>query len=112
MGEPTTPLLAVNGVSKRFPNGTVALRDVDLTIARGSIHGLVGANGAGKSTLFKIIAGAHEPSAGELIWQGRQVDWSTPAAPRAAGVATMYQHIPLVPTLNVLENVFLGEVSG
>ncbi|MFG1921627.1 sugar ABC transporter ATP-binding protein [Cryptosporangium sp. NPDC048952] len=112
MGDPTTPLLAVQNVSKRFPNGTVALRDVDLTIARGSIHGLVGANGAGKSTLFKIIAGAHEPSAGELIWQGTKVDWSTPAAPRAAGVATMYQHIPLVPTLSVLENVFLGEMSG
>lgn len=108
----TQPILTAQGVWKRFPNGTVALRDVDIAIDRGSIHGLVGANGAGKSTLFKVISGAHEPSAGELRWKGEQVRWNTPAAPRAAGVATMYQHIPLVPTMTVLENVFLGELSG
>lgn len=106
------PILTATGVWKRFPNGTVALRNVDIAIERGSIHGLVGANGAGKSTLFKVISGADEPSAGEIRWKGKQVRWTTPAAPRAAGVATMYQHIPLVPTLTVLENVFLGELAG
>jgi len=106
------PILSATGVWKRFPNGTIALRDVDIAIERGSIHGLVGANGAGKSTLFKVISGAHELSAGEIRWKGEQVQWTTPAAPRAAGVATIYQHIPLVPTLTVLENVFLGELAG
>lgn len=102
----------MSGIWKEFPNGTVALRGVDFRVRQGTIHGLVGANGAGKSTLFKVVAGVHEPSAGEIRWKGMPVEWSGPAAPRAAGISTIYQHIPLVPTLSVLENVFLGHFHG
>ncbi|PSL08226.1 monosaccharide ABC transporter ATP-binding protein (CUT2 family) [Haloactinopolyspora alba] len=105
-------LLEARGVSKEFPNGTRALRDVSLTVDDGTIHGLVGANGAGKSTLFTIIAGAIPPTAGSLRWRGEEVSWTAPGDSRAAGVATIHQHIPLVPTLTVLENVYLGELSG
>ncbi len=105
-------LLDLSGIWKEFPNGTIALRGVDFRVRQGTIHGLVGANGAGKSTLFKIVAGVHQPSLGEIRWKGESVEWSGPAAPRAAGISTIYQHIPLVPSLSVLENVFLGDVHG
>jgi ribose transport system ATP-binding protein len=101
------PLLALEGIAKTFPNGTVALRGVDLTIRAGHVHGLLGANGAGKSTLIKILSGAHYASAGAIRWRGEPVNWTRPADPKAAGVATIYQHVPLVPTLSVLENILL-----
>ncbi|MBE3014634.1 sugar ABC transporter ATP-binding protein [Microbispora sp. NEAU-D428] len=103
-----TPLLSLEGVGKSFPNGTVALRGARLTVLPGSVHGLVGANGAGKSTMIKIIAGAHAPTAGTVRWKGEEVVWRDPGAARKAGVATIMQHVPLAPTLTVLENVFLG----
>jgi len=102
------PLLHLNQVAKRFPNGTVALRGVDLVLQPGRVHGLLGANGAGKSTLIKIISGLHPRSGGRIVWKGREVDWCTPKAANDMGVATIHQHIPLVPALSVLENVFLS----
>ena len=103
----TAPLLRLEGVRKSFPNGTMALRGVDLQVERGSVHGLLGANGAGKSTLIKILSGAFPATAGRVVWRGEPVHWRRPAEANAAGVATIHQHIPLVPTLSVLENVFL-----
>src|ERR1700722_14816175 len=105
-------LLQLEGLAKAFPNGTVALRGVDLTIRAGLVHGLLGANGAGKSTLIKILSGALPTTTGTITWCGERVSWRRPVDPQAAGVATLHQHIPLVGTLSVLENVFLGESSG
>lgn len=105
-------LLVLDGVSKVFPNGTRALRGVDLAVEAGRVHGLVGANGAGKSTLIKIISGALPPSAGVISWRGRRAGWHSPKGARRAGIATVYQHTPLVPTLPVLENVFLARPRG
>lgn len=101
-------LLSLEGVGKAFPNGTVALRDARLSVDGGSVHGLVGANGAGKSTMIKIIAGAHAPTKGTMRWKGKEVAWRDPGSARDAGIATIMQHVPLAPTLTVLENVFLG----
>ncbi|UIJ45222.1 sugar ABC transporter ATP-binding protein [Sphingomonas cannabina] len=101
--------LSLEGIAKTFPNGTVALRGVDLTLAPGRVHGLLGANGAGKSTLIKILAGALAPTAGTIRRDGETVRWSTPRGAKAAGVATIYQHIPLVPTLSAIENILLDE---
>ena len=103
------PLLLLQGIEKVFDNGTVALRGVDLAVRAGLVHGLLGANGAGKSTLIKILSGAFAASAGRISWRGQPVHWTTPAAPKAAGIATIHQHIPLVPTLSVLENVMLDD---
>ena len=102
------PLLELRGIRKVFPNGTVALRGADLNVRSGSVHGLLGANGAGKSTLIKILSGALEVSGGGLFWKGAPVRWTRPIHAKAAGIATLYQHVPLVPTLSVLENVLLG----
>lgn len=102
------PIMQLRGVVKAFPNGTVALRGVDLDIEQGKVHGLLGANGAGKSTLIKILSGAYWATLGEIIWRGEPVRWDSPKAANDMGVATIHQHIPLVPTLSILENVFLG----
>ena len=107
-----TVLMRLQGVAKKYPNGTVALRGVDLDIAKGKVHGLLGANGAGKSTLIKILSGANAPSGGEIIWRGQRVNLASPKAANDLGVATIHQHIPLVPTLSVIENVFLSHTGA
>ncbi|MDR5798128.1 sugar ABC transporter ATP-binding protein [Caballeronia sp. LZ008] len=104
-----TPLLQLQGVTKTFPNGLTALRGVDLEVSRGTVHGLLGANGAGKSTLIKILSGSLPATGGRIIWKGSAVEYSSPKAANDMGIATIHQHIPLVPTLSVLENVFLGD---
>ena len=112
MSEKPVPLLQLERLEMVYPNGTAALRGVDLTVREGTVHGLLGANGAGKSTLIRILAGASRATAGNIVWRGERVSWSRPAQARAAGIATLHQQIPLVGTLSVLENVFLAQRSG
>jgi ribose transport system ATP-binding protein len=107
MAEPMTPLLAMRGIVKEFP-GVRALDGVDLTVEAGEVHCLLGQNGAGKSTLIKVLAGAHRPDAGEIVWDGQPVSFPSPHAADAAGIATIYQELDLVPGLSVAENVVLG----
>jgi ABC-type sugar transport system ATPase subunit len=95
------------GLEKHF-GGVHALRGIDLEVATGSIHGLVGENGAGKSTLGKIIAGVHRPDGGELWVGGRRVDYHSPRDALDDGVTMIAQEPTLVPHRSVLENVFLG----
>jgi ribose transport system ATP-binding protein len=102
-------LLTCAGLTKTFPNGTTALRGVDLDIEPGEIRALVGANGAGKSTMIKIVSGALAPSTGELTWKGRVAAWSSPRDANVDGVSTLHQHVELVPTLSVEDNVFLRD---
>src|SRR5579872_3678025 len=104
-----SPLLRLKGLAKTFPNGAIALRNVGFDIELGTVHGLLGANGAGKSTLIKILSGAIQATRGEIEWKGKPVQLQ--GGPRAAnnlGIATIHQHVPLVPTLSVLENIFLS----
>ncbi|WP_405407926.1 sugar ABC transporter ATP-binding protein [Streptomyces decoyicus] len=102
-----TPLLTVRGITKSFP-GVRALDGVDLDVTAGEVHCLLGQNGAGKSTLIKVLAGAHQPDAGEIRWQGALVTLPSPIAAMRLGVATIYQELDLVEHLSVAENVFLG----
>lgn len=100
-------LLKLEGIKKIYPNGNVVLRGIDLELKPGTVHGLLGANGAGKSTLIKILSGALAASEGTIWWRDRRAEWKSPGDARRAGIATIYQNIPLVPTLSVLENIFL-----
>lgn len=97
----------LKGISKFF-GGTHALEGVSLTIARGSIHALVGENGAGKSTLGKIIAGAHSADSGELLLDGEPVKFHSPRDAIAKGVILIAQELAIVGSLTVEQNVFLG----
>jgi general nucleoside transport system ATP-binding protein len=89
-----------------------ANRAVNLSVARGSIHGLVGENGAGKSTLMNIVYGFHRADAGEILVNGRVVDISRPRDSIAAGIGMVHQHFMLVDRFTVLENVVLGAEGG
>ena len=104
---PSDPLLQMRGIVKTFP-GVRALDGVDLVVRPGEVHCLLGQNGAGKSTLIKVLAGAHRPDEGEVIWRGEPVVLSTPDAAITLGISTIYQELDLVAGLTVAENIFLG----
>jgi D-xylose transport system ATP-binding protein len=102
------PLLALEGVSKRF--GPVqALEGVDFEVRAGEVVALVGDNGAGKSTLVKSISGIHTTDEGRFLFQGRPVHISTPSDAVALGIATVYQDLALCDNLDVVANLFLGQ---
>ena len=101
------PLLEVRNIGKSFP-GVRALDGVSFDVRAGEIHALVGENGAGKSTLLKILSGALQQDQGSVLLEGRELPPSTPAARRRAGIAMVYQELPLVPALSVAENILLG----
>src|SRR4051794_28087874 len=101
------PLLRMRGTVKEFP-GVRALDGVDLDVVAGEVHCLLGQNGAGKSTLIKVLAGAHRPDAGEIVWRGEPVSLSSPHAADAVGIATIYQELDLVPGLTGADNIVLG----
>lgn len=99
--------LELLGITKQYPS--VRANDgVNLRVAPGQIHAVLGENGAGKSTLMKIIYGAVRPDAGEMIWDGRQVQIASPAQARQLGISMVYQHFSLFDTLTAAENVWLG----
>ena len=100
-------LIVVQGVSKRF-GSTAALQDVSLRGRAGSIHAITGENGAGKSTLMKLLAGVHQPDAGEIRMAGQRLQLRSPAAARAAGISTVFQELTVLPNLTVAENLVLG----
>jgi ribose transport system ATP-binding protein len=101
------PLLVMRGIVKQFP-GVRALDGVDLDVRAGEVHCLLGQNGAGKSTLIKVLSGAHQPDAGEVLLAGEPVRLANPTAAMRAGIATIYQELDLVDGLSVAENIFLG----
>jgi simple sugar transport system ATP-binding protein len=103
----SVPLIEMRAISKNF-GAVVALRRVDLHVERGEALGLVGDNAAGKSTLMKILSGAYRPDTGEILLEGRPVQFDGPIAARAAGVEMIYQDFALVPQLTVTQNIFLG----
>lgn len=100
--------LELRGIGKRYANGVLANDAIDLRIARGEIHALIGENGAGKSTLVKILYGLEQPTAGTLLLDGRAARLDAPADAIAAGIGLVPQHVQLVPSFSVARNVVLG----
>ena len=105
------PVVAMTAISKSFA-GTRALDDVDLAIAPGTVHALVGENGAGKSTLIKIGTGALAPDAGTVTVDGDDLTGAGRRAFQAAGVRVIYQERQIAPDLTVAENVLLDRLPG
>jgi ribose transport system ATP-binding protein len=98
------PILELRGIVKRFP-GVTALDSVDLRVAPGEIHALVGQNGAGKSALIKILSGAYTADAGEMRLSGAPYKPRTPLDALDAGVRVVYQEFNQLPYLSVAENL-------
>jgi ABC-type uncharacterized transport system ATPase subunit len=106
-GSTSAPCLELRGISKRYPS-VVANDKIDLRVAVGEIHAVLGENGAGKSTLMKIIYGLVKPDAGEVIWRGEAVSVTSPAHARRLGIGMVFQHFSLFETLTVVQNIALG----
>lgn len=103
----TAPLLEVRGLKKSF-GGVQAVRGVDFDIRHGEVLAIVGDNGAGKSSVVKMISGAYRRNAGQILWQGQEVEIGSPEDARELGIETMYQDLALVPDLSAPGNIFLG----
>ena len=105
------PLLELRGITKAFPR-VLANDSIDIDLRAGEAHALLGENGAGKSTLISILSGMYRPDAGEIRFEGREVEIDSPRGAIELGIGTVYQHLTLVPTLTVLENLMLGSHGG
>ncbi|HTH99885.1 MAG TPA: ATP-binding cassette domain-containing protein [Acidisoma sp.] len=100
-------LLSLRGITRDF-GAIQALKSLNLELNAGDVVGLVGDNGAGKSTLIKILAGAHEPSSGEILLEGQPCSLYPPVQAQRLGIETVYQDLALIGAFTVGENFFLG----
>ena len=105
------PAIELRGISKAF--GPVqANKDISISVAPGTVHGIVGENGAGKSTLMSILYGFYKADAGEIFINGAKTEIPDSQAAIAAGIGMVHQHFKLVQNFTVLENVVLGAEDG
>src|SRR6266566_7051971 len=103
--------LELRGITKRF--GAVLANDhLDITIAPGTIHAIVGENGAGKSTAMRIAYGFYTADSGEILIDGQMREIRTPHDAIALGVGMVHQHFMLVEPMTVVENIVLGAELG
>jgi branched-chain amino acid transport system permease protein len=107
MPDTGTPLLQVEQVSKRF-GGLVAVNNISFSMKAGEIVGLIGPNGAGKSTTFNLVTGLLPPTDGRIGFLGESISGLDSRAISARGIARTFQHVQLLPTMTVLENVAIG----
>ena len=107
MSESAAPLIELRDATKSY--GAVhALRDANLALRPGEVRGLMGENGAGKSTLVKVLGGVVRRDTGDMLMDGRPVDFHAPHDARDAGIAVIYQEPTLFGDLSIAENVFMG----
>lgn len=99
--------LRLNNITKRF-GSFIANDNINLSVASGTIHAILGENGAGKSTLMNIISGLYQPDAGEIYLQEQPIKITSPNEAIKLGIGMIHQHFMLVPKLTVTENIILG----
>lgn len=106
-GADRQPVIEMRDISITF--GAVrALDEVSVRLFPGEVHALMGENGAGKSTLIKALTGVYTIDSGDVLVDGEQHEFHSPAASQAAGISTVYQEVNLLPNLTVAENMLLG----
>lgn len=103
----STPIIQMRNIEKHF-GSVIALAGVSLDVLPGECHCLLGDNGAGKSTFIKTMSGVHQPTSGEILFEGTPLAFSDPAAAIAAGIATVHQHLAMIPLMSVTRNFFMG----
>lgn len=102
-------ILKLDNVTKVYPNGTVANRDINMEFEKGEIHSIVGENGAGKSTLMKVIFGIERPSSGTVTYKGKETNFSSSMDAIKAGIGMVHQHFMLIPSFSIVDNIILGD---
>lgn len=105
--ETMSALLEMNEIDKSF-SGVSILRDVHFDLRQGEVHALMGENGAGKSTLMKILGGIYRKDHGTIVLDGVEQEFLTPDEAMKAGISIIHQELNMIPSLTVMENLFLG----
>ncbi len=102
-------LFSMKNINKRFGKVQI-LKDVQLTVAKGEIHALMGENGAGKSTLMNILSGALKKDSGTIEFEGKEVKEATPEIAEQLGIGFVHQELNLAESISVAENVFMNRL--
>ena len=102
-----TTILEVKNARKQF-GGLIALKDLSFIVKTGEIMGLIGPNGAGKSTMFNLVTGVLPATSGEILFRNEPIDKLQSREIANRGIARTFQHVKLLPTMTVLENVAIG----
>jgi len=103
----TSPLIEMRNIEKHF-GAVIALAGVSIDILPGECHCLLGDNGAGKSTFIKTMSGVHKPTKGEIVFNGEPMHFENPRDAMEAGIATVHQHLAMIPLMSVSRNFFMG----
>ncbi len=101
------PIIELRGIEKHF-GPVIALAGVSLGVHPGECHCLLGDNGAGKSTFIKVMSGVHQPTKGEIRFEGAPMRFGDPREAIAAGISTVYQDLAMIPLMSVARNFFMG----
>ncbi len=109
MGNTNKPIIQLNKIWMAF-SGVYVLKDIDFAIYPGEIHGLIGENGAGKSTLAKIIGGIHQPKKGEILLEGKPVEFANPQQAINNNISLIHQEPQVFPDLSIAESVFVNRL--
>ena len=100
-------ILTMKGIHKSFP-GVHALNGEDLEVRKGEVLALMGENGAGKSTLMKVLTGIYQKDEGEIVYEGKNVEFLSPREAQDAGITIVHQEINMMGQLTVAQNIFIG----
>lgn len=101
------PIIEMRNIEKHF-GAVIALAGVSFDVYPGECHCLLGDNGAGKSTFIKTMSGVHKPTRGEIIFNGKPMHFESPRDAMEAGIATVHQHLAMIPLMSVSRNFFMG----
>ncbi|WP_227287381.1 MULTISPECIES: ATP-binding cassette domain-containing protein [Paracoccaceae] len=101
------PIVEMKNIEKHF-GSVIALNGVTVEVYPGECHCLLGDNGAGKSTFIKTMSGVHKPTRGEIFFEGKPMQFDDPRDAIAAGIATVYQDLAMIPLMSVSRNFFMG----
>jgi len=102
-----SPIIEMKNIEKHF-GSVIALAGVSVNVYSGECHCLLGDNGAGKSTFIKTMSGVYKPTTGEIFFEGKPLHFEDPRDAIAAGIATVHQHLAMIPLMSVSRNFFMG----
>jgi simple sugar transport system ATP-binding protein len=100
-------LVHMENITKHF-GPVIALNGVSFDVKAGECHCLLGDNGAGKSTFIKTMSGVHKPTSGEIMFEGKRMNFGSPRDAMEAGIATVYQDLAMIPLMSVTRNFWMG----
>ena len=105
--DPGTVVIQMKDIVKKFGDFT-ANDHINLTVHKGEVHAILGENGAGKSTMMNVLCGLYKPTSGQILINGKEVQFSSPKDAIDIGIGMVHQHFMLIQPFTVTENIILG----